>query len=85
MSPSGDVTVNVPALGDSNAFSALLDGPGRDGASIELITVEGLGHVWPGGNAPAPALFVGPTSDRPNATDTVWEFFRTHPGPPDKS
>ncbi|MFM7750395.1 MAG: alpha/beta hydrolase family esterase, partial [Opitutaceae bacterium] len=59
-------------------------GTGRDGATVEFITVEDLGHVWPGGNAPAPAFLVGHANDRLNATDTVWDFFRAHPASPEK-
>lgn len=60
-------------------------GPGRDGATIEFITVEGLGHLWPGGSKPAQALLVGPANKHLNATDAVWEFFRSHPASPDRS
>lgn len=75
----------APAQEESaNGVHVRRHGPGRDGAAIEFITVEGLGHVWPGGNAPAPALLVGRTNDRLNATDTAWEFFRSHPASPDK-
>jgi polyhydroxybutyrate depolymerase len=51
------------------------------GRTVELITVAGAGHQWPGGqpspvaqrlgNLPAPSTAL-------NATDTIWQFFATH-------
>ena len=56
-------------------------GPGRQGAEIMFITVEGLGHNWAGGVGQAPSILVGKSSDKLHATDTVWDFFRSHPAP----
>ncbi|MCV7328689.1 alpha/beta hydrolase family esterase [Mycobacterium cookii] len=49
-----------------------------DGRTVELISVAGAGHQWPGGepsplaqrlgNIPAPSTAL-------NATDTIWQFF----------
>jgi polyhydroxybutyrate depolymerase len=49
-----------------------------DGRTVELISVSGAGHQWPGGepsplaqrigNMPAPSTAL-------NATDTIWQFF----------
>jgi polyhydroxybutyrate depolymerase len=49
-----------------------------DGHTVELISVKGAGHQWPGGepsplaqrigNMPAPSTAL-------NATDTIWQFF----------
>src|ERR1700742_3420232 len=49
-----------------------------DGRTVELISVTGAGHQWPGGepsplaqrigNMPAPSTAL-------NATDTIWQFF----------
>lgn len=48
----------------------------RDGRVVELITVEGGGHTWPG----APALDrLGPTSELP-ATTTIVSWFRERLG-----
>lgn len=55
------------------------DCPG--GRTVELISVAGAGHQWPGG-VPSPlAQRLGdlpPPSTALNATDTIWRFFSTH-------
>lgn len=51
-------------------------GTGRDGASLRAIYVVRHGHSWPGGSDVLPPYMVGPVSDRLNATDRIWEFFR---------
>jgi polyhydroxybutyrate depolymerase len=48
----------------------------KGGAEVNLCTVDGGGHTWPGG-LPVPAL--GLTTTDINATDTMWEFFLRHP------
>nr|BFE59264.1 PHB depolymerase family esterase [Dactylosporangium thailandense] len=54
-----------------------------DGRDVELITIAGAGHQWPGGT-PMPAveklLGLPPPSTALNATDTIWQFFSSHPG-----
>jgi polyhydroxybutyrate depolymerase len=55
-----------------------------DGRAIELITIAGAGHQWPGGvNRPVVQriLQTGPPSTALNATDTIWKFFAAHPKP----
>jgi polyhydroxybutyrate depolymerase len=49
-----------------------------DGRGVTLITIDGAGHQWPGGQTvrggadpPSPAL---------NATSVIWTFFANHPG-----
>jgi polyhydroxybutyrate depolymerase len=49
-----------------------------NGAGVVLYTVDGAGHVWPGGQE-MPEWFVGPHSDSIDATKQIWEFFRAHP------
>lgn len=55
------------------------DCPG--GRTVELISIAGAGHQWPGG-VPSPlAQRLGdlpPPSTALNATDTVWQFFAAH-------
>jgi polyhydroxybutyrate depolymerase len=43
---------------------------------FEALTVEGLGHHWPGGRAQLNPRTAGPPSDALDATKTIWEFFR---------
>jgi polyhydroxybutyrate depolymerase len=50
----------------------------RGATSVELCTVDGGGHTWPGG-LPVPGL--GKTTWAISATDMMWDFFREHPMP----
>ena len=50
----------------------------RGDRAVELVTVEGGGHTWPGG--PAAASRVGRASREINATRAIWTFFQRHPG-----
>lgn len=51
------------------------------GRTVELISVAGAGHQWPGG-VPSPlAQRLGelpPPSTALNATDSIWQFFSAH-------
>jgi polyhydroxybutyrate depolymerase len=49
------------------------------GGDIELCTIRGGGHAWPGGQSFA--SFLGRTSTDLNANDAIWQFFRDHPMP----
>ena len=48
------------------------------GAEVNLCTVTGGGHTWPGG-LPVPSL--GYTTTNISATDAMWDFFTKHPLP----
>ncbi|HZC47254.1 MAG TPA: PHB depolymerase family esterase [Candidatus Acidoferrum sp.] len=52
------------------------------GGEVEYYNVKGLGHVWPGGKNQLPEKWVGQPSDKLNATDVIWEFFKAHPRTP---
>jgi polyhydroxybutyrate depolymerase len=56
----------------------------RQGRAVELVTIAGAGHQWPG-SAPKSALqrLLGadPPSDALDATGTIWQFFAAHPRP----
>ena len=43
----------------------------------DAVTVEGLGHHWPGGRAQLNARTAGPPSAAVNATEMIWEFFQS--------
>ena len=51
-----------------------------NGTAVELYTILGGGHAWPGGNGPA-----WPGGDQPthtiSATNFMWDFFASHPKP----
>jgi polyhydroxybutyrate depolymerase len=65
VSTAGKVTTSIAAC------------PG--GRKVELITIDGAGHQWPGAPGPGPAasqlLHLDPPSTALNATDTIWRFF----------
>jgi polyhydroxybutyrate depolymerase len=43
--------------------------------TFDAVTVEGLGHHWPGGRAQLNPRTAGPPSDAVNATEMIWAFF----------
>jgi polyhydroxybutyrate depolymerase len=52
-------------------------------ADVELYTIAGEGHEWPGGT-PLPSgitAVLGPQSRAVSANDLMWEFFVAHPLP----
>ena len=51
----------------------------HENAEVVFYTVAGMGHFWPGGMSHLPERVVGKSSDKINATDVIWEFFRKHP------
>jgi polyhydroxybutyrate depolymerase len=63
-----DVTVKAPVTTSTAACP--------DHRSVELITIDGGRHQWPGGTTFLERL--GP-SHALNATQTIWEFFTAHP------
>jgi polyhydroxybutyrate depolymerase len=56
-----------------------------DGRAVELITIAGAGHQWPGGKAMDPVvatvLGLDPPSTALDATAVIWSFFAAHRGP----
>jgi len=48
-----------------------------DGTAVELCTIEGGGHVWPGGgDFPS---YLGKKTEDLSATEESWKFFAAHP------
>ena len=66
---------------EANGIRTLRYGPGRDGGEVVFITIEGQGHVWPGGKNPLPEFMLGQATDKLKAVDGIWEFFEKHPLP----
>jgi polyhydroxybutyrate depolymerase len=54
---------------------------GRNGTEVVLYTVQGGGHTWPGESQYAPRIAVGRVCRDFDATQVIWEFFKTHPRP----
>jgi polyhydroxybutyrate depolymerase len=55
----------------------------RSGVAVELYTIAGEGHEWPGGPSLPVGLtkLLGPQSKAINADATIWAFFAAHPKP----
>lgn len=57
----------------------------ENGRGVELVTVAGAGHQWPGSKKSRPiaakALGIDQPSTAMNATDEIWSFFEAHPAP----
>jgi polyhydroxybutyrate depolymerase len=51
------------------------------GGAVELYTIEGGGHTWPGSPFNA-SVGLGATTNELTATDTLWAFFDAHPRSP---
>jgi polyhydroxybutyrate depolymerase len=51
----------------------------REGRAVELYTIEGGGHTWPGG--PPVGGSVGRVTREIDATPVIWAFFVGHPKP----
>ncbi len=66
--PTADATVNGVR---TRRYSAC-----RDEAEVAFVTIESLGHVWAGGASQLPEAMVGKPTDKLNATDAIWDFFR---------
>lgn len=56
--------------------------PGPSGARVELYTITGGGHTWPGGRAYLPAFIVGPVCRDLDGCAVVWDFFSPPGNPP---
>ncbi|WP_280250056.1 alpha/beta hydrolase family esterase [Nocardia abscessus] len=51
-------------------------------ATVQLYSIIGGGHIWPGSTSLLyPPLVVGNNTTSLNANDVIWDFFRTHPLP----
>jgi polyhydroxybutyrate depolymerase len=46
------------------------------GPMLSVIYIEGQGHNWPGGKRTLPESMVGPSTDKLDATDALWDFFK---------
>lgn len=72
-----DPTPVIESLGGGDVVRETYACPA--GADVVLYTIIGGGHAWPGGQRPRPRADT--PSGSISATDTIWEFFKTHPKP----
>jgi polyhydroxybutyrate depolymerase len=79
---SQDGCAATPVTSDPVAGATLTAYPGcGGGAGVELYTLAGEGHEWPGGPVVPRALrdALGPQSDVVDADAVMWAFFSAHP------
>jgi polyhydroxybutyrate depolymerase len=48
-----------------------------NGPTLTVLYLEGHGHHWPGAKQTLPESMIGPIKSKLNATDAIWEFFKT--------
>jgi polyhydroxybutyrate depolymerase len=49
------------------------------GTKVILVTIKGGGHTWPGASQYLPKIIVGNVCKDFNATEMIWEFFKSLP------
>ncbi len=49
-----------------------------EGAEVDLYGINGGGHTWPGSADTCLEFLVGRTNQDINATQVIWDFFKTH-------
>jgi len=78
---TGSQRVRWPGLVAARLIPALLAVALLAVAGVELITIAGAGHQWPGAT-PNPLaqrlLHTDPPSTALNATQVIWQFFAAH-------
>jgi len=52
---------------------------GRDGARLQFYIVKNGGHTWPGRRPYLPEQLIGKTSQDFDASQAIWEFFKSCP------
>ncbi len=76
-----DQCAATPTTTDGQGYTLTAYPDCAGGASVELYSVTGEGHEWPGGPTVSHALssVLGPQSDAVDADDLMWAFFAAHP------
>ena len=67
------VTDEPDLITDETVVRLTAYGGCREGRTVELYTIRGGGHTWPGG--PAAGARVGRVSREIDATELIWKFF----------
>lgn len=72
-------TANLPPrVNDGTSVVKIHYSGCRNNTEVIYYVVNGMGHSWPPKKPQAPRI-AGPTSQNINATEVIWEFFKTHP------
>jgi polyhydroxybutyrate depolymerase len=64
---------------DGTRITRKIYGPGKEGAEVILVVIEGGGHTWPGREPRV--RFLGKSTKNISANDLMWDFFEKHPMP----
>lgn len=76
--PAKPTVTELPRkVDDGTSVTRQLYGPGRQGAEVVLIEIQGGGHTWPGRQLPVE--FLGRSTKNISANDLMWDFFVRHP------
>ena len=72
-----------PTLAKGTDFLITSYGHCAKGSAVELYTITGEGHEWPGGPTMPASITsaLGPQSNAVNADAVMWAFFQAHPLP----
>jgi polyhydroxybutyrate depolymerase len=76
--PASDTALPDVDPGDGTACRVARYRSGDHDQAVEVYTVTGGGHTWPGGLPYLPERIIGRTSHDFVACDAIWEFFRAH-------
>jgi polyhydroxybutyrate depolymerase len=78
-----DQCSSAPTTTDGGGYTLTAYAGCAAGASVELYSVTGEGHEWPGGPLVPRALsdVLGPQSNAVSADALIWAFFAAHPLP----
>ena len=77
--PAAPVISDIPPkVSDGTSVKKYIYSPCRNGTEVHYYIVEGMGHGWPP-KKPQSERLAGPASQNIDATEVIWEFFKTHP------
>jgi polyhydroxybutyrate depolymerase len=72
-----------PVVTEGAAYTYTGYGECSKGSAVQLYTINGEGHEWPGGPRMPASITnaLGPQSDALDADALIWAFFASHPLP----
>lgn len=70
-----------PAKVEKKSHATITTHANREGTEIVVVTLEDMGHTWPGGTRLVPKRLSGHLSQEIIANDLMWDFFTRHPLP----
>jgi polyhydroxybutyrate depolymerase len=78
---SQDRCSSSPATTKGTDYTLAVYGHCAKGSTVELYSITGEGHEWPGGPTMPAAIteLLGPQSNAVNADALIWSFFSAHP------